>query len=311
MIDMLSDVLDTVALKGTLYFRTDFSPPFAIGVPAYGHAARFHLVVQGRCHVELPGGENVVLEPGDLVLVPHGSPHVLADAAGRTPAPLEQVMATVGYTGEGAFVVGAGDPTASTQMICGHFSFADGADHPLLRALPPVLRVTATDRARLPILDDVLRLIVRRMFEDAPGTAASVSRLSEVLYIETLRAGIERAPDLKRLLSAVYDPQIGKALSLIHHKLEQSWTVESLASEVGMSRSRFAERFRDLVGAGPMSYLTDWRLQRALALLNANRNSVQEVAHRTGYQSPAAFRRAFTQKFGRSPKATRTNQIRS
>jgi transcriptional regulator GlxA family with amidase domain len=110
------------------------------------------------------------------------------------------------------------------------------------------------------------------------------------------------------VLSAVYDPQIGKALSLIHHKLDHNWTVESLASEVGMSRSRFAERFRDLVGAGPMSYLTDWRLQRALALLNANRNSVQEVAHRTGYQSPAAFSRAFTQKFGRSPRAARTNQ---
>ena len=191
-------------------------------------------------------------------------------------------------------------------MVCGHFSFADGADHPLLRALPPVLQITAADRARMPILDDVLRLIVRRMFEDAPGTSASVARLSEVLYIEILRAGIERAPDLKRLLSAVTDPQIGRALALIHHKLDQAWTVEALASEVGMSRSRFAERFRDLVGVGPMTYLADWRLQRARAMLNDNLVSVQEVAVRIGYQSPSAFTRAFAQKFGRPPRAIRT-----
>jgi AraC-like DNA-binding protein len=303
MKDVLSDVLDTIALKGMRYFRTDFSPPFAIGVPAYGRAARFHLVVRGRCHVTLPNGDTVTLEPGELVLVPHGSPHVLADAAGRTATQLEEVVAASGYTGEGAFVVGAGDPTASTQMVCGHFTFADGADHPLLRALPPALHVTAADRARRPMLDGILRLVVRRMFEDAPGTAASVSRLSEVLYIETLLAGIDRAPDLKRLLSAVHDPQIGHALSLIHHRLEHDWTVDSLAAEVGMSRSRFAERFRELVGQGPMHYLTDWRLQRARALLDESRASVKEVAHRTGYRSSTAFSRAFSQKFGRSPKA--------
>lgn len=305
MKDVLSDVLDTVALKGTVYFRADFSPPFAIGVPAYGRAARFHLVVQGCCHVTLPSGEAVMLAPDDLVLVPHGSAHVLADAAGRRPTQLEEVMAATGYSGEGAFVVGSGDPTASTQIVCGHLTFADGADHPLLRALPPALQVPAADRARLPMLDGIVRLLVHRMTEEAPGAAASVSRLSEVLYIEVLRAAIDRAPGLKRMLSAVSDPQIGQALSLIHHRIEHGWTVKSLAAEVGMSRSRFAERFRELVGSGPLGYLADWRLQRARALLNEPRASVKAVAQRVGYGSRAAFSRAFSQKFGRPPKVGR------
>lgn len=309
MKDVLSDILDTVELKGALYFRTDFSPPFAVGVPAYGQAARFHLVVQGRCHVTVPGGAEVLLEPGDLILVPYGSAHVLADAAGRTVVPMEDIMAATGYTGEGAFVIGSGDPTASTQMVCGHFTFADGADHPLLHALPTTLHLTAADRARQPLLDDVLRLVVRRIFQDTPGTAASISRLSEVLYIEVLRAGIDRVPELERMFSAVYDPQIGRALSVIHHRLDQDWTVDSLASQVGMSRSRFAERFRELVGSGPMGYLTDWRLQRARALLGQSRASVKDVAHRTGYRSPAAFSRAYAQKFGHSPKARKTEPV--
>ena len=162
--------------------------------------------------------------------------------------PLEDIIAATGYAGEGALVVGSGDPTASTQMVCGHFTFANGADHPLLHALPTTLHLTAVDRARQPLLDDVLQLVVRRIFQDTPGTAASISRLSEVLYIEVLRAGIDQAPELARMFSAVHDPQIGRALSVIHHRLDQDWTVDSLASEVGMSRSQFAERFRELVG---------------------------------------------------------------
>lgn len=303
MKDVLSDILDTVALKGTLYFHTDFSPPFAIDVPEHGRAARCHLVVRGTCHVALPTGETAIVGPGELIMVPHGSAHVLSDAPGRMAVKLDDALMASGYNGQGAFVYGSGDKAASIQLICGHFSFADGSDHPLLRALPPLLHVTTDDRARRPMLDDLLRLLVRRVLHDRSGAAASVSRLSEVLYIETLLAAVDRAEELKRLLSAVYDEQIGRALSLIHHRLDHEWTVESLAAEIGMSRTRFAERFRELVGVGPMSYLTDWRLQRALALLNETRLSVDEVAFRTGYHSRAVFTRAFSQKFGHAPRS--------
>ena len=226
-------------------------------------------------------------------------------------APLADVMSQAGFTGTGPFVVGSGDAAASCQMVCGHFTFAEGADHPLLRSIPDLLHITAADRASRPMLDDVLRLIVRRMFEGEPGAAASVSRLSEVLFIEAMRAGIAQAPEIARLISAVYDPQIGKSLSLIHGDVAHAWTVDSLAAAVGMSRSRFAERFRELVGSGPMTYIADWRLQRALNLLADSNVPIKTVAHSIGYRSAAAFTRAFSERFGHSPKEQRKDRSNS
>jgi AraC family transcriptional regulator, activator of mtrCDE len=305
MTDVLSDILDTVALKAAVYFRTDFFPEFGIQVPAYGHAARFHFIVQGSCYLSLASGTRVRLQVGDLAMVPRGAQHLLSSAETVTGEPLADVMSQAGFSGTGPFVVGCGVPTESCQLVCGHFTFADGADHPLLRSIPDLFHITPADGADQPMLDDVLRLIERRMFDGAPGMAASVSRLSEVLFIETMRAGITKAPEIGRLMSAVYDPQIGKALSLIHGDVAHGWTVEALAAAVGMSRTRFAERFRELIGSSPIAYIADWRLQRALGLLADGTLPVKAVAHRIGYRSPAAFTRAFSERFGCSPKERR------
>ena len=299
--DVLNDILDTLDLKGALYFRTDFSPPWSVTVPDLGQAARFHLVVQGSCHVEFPSGDVADLGPGDMILIPRGSSHVLADRSGRAAPALETVLQHAGYDGEGALVLGEGDPNASTQMVCGHFTFRNGADHPLLRALPDYLVTTASARARQPWLDETLHLVTRRMFSDEIGSAAVVTRLSEVVFIELLRGGIGETSRLKPILEAFRDRQIGRALRLIHAEPAAPWTVERLASEVAMSRSRFAERFSELIGVGPMRYLADWRLQKALSLLNDPRCRVQQIASETGYRSPAAFTRAFAKKFGAPP----------
>lgn len=301
MKDVLSDIFDAIRIEATLYFRTDFTPPWAIRVPVYKAAARFHLVVQGCCRIELPDGESVDLGAGDMALIPRGREHVLCDSLGRQPAALENILAESGYTGDGVFVLGRGDPRASTQMICGHFGLADGADHPLLRALPQLIVLTAADRARQPFLDETVRLLVRRVFSDGVGAAAAVGKLSEAFFIEAIRAAALRSSDLDRIFSAMTDPRIGRALSLIHEDVARDWTVDSLASAVAMSRSRFANRFTEFMGVGPMRYLADWRLQRALRLLASPRANVQMIAAQVGYQSPAAFTRAFTQKFGAPP----------
>ncbi len=308
MTDVLSDILDTVHLAGTLYFRTDFSAPWAIQVPEHKQAARFHLVVQGRCTVGFSNGQTVELQPGDMILIPKGRAHILADSAGRHAAPLEKVIQESGYQGQGVFVLGEGDPDGATQMVCGHFSFRDGADHPLLRALPDFLLTSAATRARHPLLDEMLRLIVRKSFADDYGTVSAVIRLSEIVFIELLNIEIGQSPELGRISAAIRDKQIGRALSLIHGEPGRAWSVEILASEVGMSRSRFAERFRELVDQSPMSYLSEWRLQKALALLSQSSWSVQEIANRTGYQSPAAFSRAFTEAFGAPPSRFRQSR---
>ncbi|MXN66568.1 helix-turn-helix domain-containing protein [Stappia sp. GBMRC 2046] len=305
--DVLNDILDTLNLKGALYFRTDFSDPWSVTVPDLYQAARFHLVVQGHCHVQFPDDRAVDLGPGDLVLIPRGRQHVLADAACETAPALETVLKDAGYRGDGVLVVGEGDPNATTQMVCGHYTFRNGADHPILRALPDYLVTSASVRAREPWLDEMLRLVVQRVFSEEMGSTAAVTRLSEIVFIELLRVGIGQSEELQMVLSAFRDRHIGRALQLIHSRPAEPWTVESLAMEVGMSRSRFAERFSELMGTGPMTYLSDWRLQKALSLLDDCRCSVQQVAMQTGYQSPAAFSRAFSGKFGLPPTEYRRN----
>lgn len=299
--DVLDDILSTLNLKGALYFRTDFSGPWATTVPDLPGAARFHLVVQGECHIAFADGKRAVLRAGDLALVPGGASHALSDMPGRAAPPLETVLANVGYDGAGVLAIGDGDPGASTQMVCGHFTFREGADHLLLRSLPSSLITTPADRAREPLLDETLRLIVKWIFTPKPGSSTAVKRLSETVFIELLRLGANDDPSLKSMLTALSDPQVGTTLGLMHAHPDKHWSVESLASEAGMSRSRFADRFRDLLGVSPMAYLSEWRLQKALSLLDESRCSVQEVAVQTGYQSPAAFTRAFSAKFGSSP----------
>lgn len=299
--DLVDDILATLNLRGALYFRTDFSGAWGVAVPEHKGAARFHLVVQGRCHVRLADGTSLTLGPGDLILIPAGRAHDLCDEAGRDAPPLETTLADAGYKGDGVLIVGKGDEFASTQMICGHFTFRNGADHPLLRALPGHLVISAADRAREPLLDDALRLIAKRIFETRPGSMATVARLSEAVFIELVRASAARERDLAGVMAAFEDRQIARALKLIHERANHSWTVETLAREAGMSRSRFAERFRELLGMAPMAYLAEWRLQKALAMLDDTRSSVQQIAVEAGYQSPAAFTRAFSGRFGVPP----------
>ncbi|MCG8491085.1 MAG: AraC family transcriptional regulator [Sneathiellales bacterium] len=305
--DVLDDILDTLDLRGTLYFRTDFSAPWSVTVPKYQQAARFHLVIQGQCHVGFEDGESTILNPGDLILIPRGNLHILSDSPCQKAPDLETVLNALNYDGKGVLVAGDGDPDAATQMICGHFTFRQGADHPILRALPDYLITRAGDRALEPELDDILRLTTRRMFGGAPGSSAAVTRLSEIMFIELIRFGLARNEKLSSVMAAFSDKHIGNALSLIHERPEEAWTVQRLALEVGMSRSRFADRFGELVGTGPMSYLTDWRLQKALSALSEAGHSVQQIALESGYQSSAAFTRAFTTKFGIPPTEYRRN----
>ncbi len=301
MQDILSDIFDTIRLRGTLYFRTDYAPPWAVTVPANDETARFHLIVQGRCHVALTDGPSADLGPGDLVLITRGREHTLSDEAGRQPAPLEEIVRITGYDGKGVFAVGTAAPGAATQMVCGHLSFTRGADHPLLRALPPLMVLRPADRTRHPLLDETLRLVARRAFTDTLGAAASISRLSEVFFIEAVRVAIGESPELAGVITAMTDTQIGKVLGRIHEAPAELWTVETLAQVAGMSRSRFAERFTGLLGIAPMAYVVEWRLQKALARLSESDANVKSVAAEVGYKSAAAFTRAFASRFGMTP----------
>jgi len=299
--DVFDDIFNTVQLKGLLYFRTNFSPPWGTTVPEHHHAARFHLVIQGRCFVQVNDDKSIELTAGDLVLIPKGASHILAHKPMQHAPPLQTLLDDVGYTGEGVLAVGDGEVNAATQMLCGHFTFRDGAEHPLLQALPDYIVVSAEDRSKQRMLDDTLHLITQHVFSEGMGSTASLTRLSEVVFIELLCSGVSLEPQSESILKAFRDPQIGRALDLMHSKLSHQWSVESLASEVAMSRSRFANRFSELMGVGPMSYLSDWRLQKALSLIDDSLLSIKQIAEQTGYQSQSSFTRAFSARFGSSP----------
>ena len=234
-----------------------------------------------------------------MILIPKGRTHILSDQGRQIAPSLETVLSDVGYDGNGVLVLGEGNSDAKTKMICGHLSFRDAADHPILRALPDYQLMTASMRAKNIMFDEITRMLARQVFAgNAIGMAASITRLSEIMFIELLKIQVENNKQMENILSAFSDGQISRSLTLMHTKPEHQWSVESLASEIGMSRSRFANRFQSLIGMGPMSYLADWRLQKALTLLSDSKNTVQQIATTSGYKSPAAFTRAFADKFG-------------
>lgn len=307
--DVLSDILDTLNMKGVFYFQTAFSGTWGVTVPDYRQAARFHLVVQGHLHVSFPNGESLELNQGDLILIPHGRSHILSDSPCKTAPPLETVLSDVGYTGDGFLAVGSGAEHQKTKLICGHFSFRAGADHPLLRAMPDYFVVSPSQRVANSLLDDVMRILLQQVFLAEEGTMASVTRLSEIMFIELLRVNLVDNAAFDKIMNAFTDQKISQAISLIHKDPNAGWSVEGLASEVGMSRSRFAHRFKDLLGMGPVTYLSEWRLQKSLQLLEKPNVNIQDVAFGTGYKSAAAFTRAFSGRFGVSPTQYRQENL--
>ena len=303
--DIIDDIFSTLKLRGALYFRTEFSGRWAATVPAFENAARFHLLVQGRCCITFTDGTAIDMGPGDLVMVPAGASHIISDCKTDDAPVLEKVLEQSGYTGDGLWVMNNEVAGSTTKLVCGHFSFRRGADHPLLRAMPSFIYMAATERARAPLLDEVLRLIPRRIFDEELGSRAAVTRMSEIVYIELLRSGVDSAPAIGLMVDGMRDSQIGAALVLMHQQPESDWTVAALAEAVGMSRSRFAEKFSDHMNEGPMNYLSNWRLQKALVLLEERSLSIKDISRRVGYKSHAAFTRAFAARFGHSPSTFR------
>ncbi|MBY0284583.1 MAG: AraC family transcriptional regulator [Sphingomonas sp.] len=299
--DVLNDIFETIQLRGIFYYRTDFSGPWATTIPPLARAARFHYVAHGQCWCRVEGAQPLTLETGDFVLIPNGAQHVLADCPTEDAPPLEAVMEAVGYDGEALLSVGTGDPLAATRLVCGHLTFGAGADHPLLRALPTYIHVTDAARQRRPWFNQVLSMLVSNVFSGHPGSIAVVTRLSEVLFIEAIRSAGTEAPQLRAIIDGFSDERIGRAIALIHREPGKHWTVAMLAAEIGMSRTRFAVLFQEMIGVGPISYVIEWRLQKANAQLFTTCKSIPEIARGIGYNNPADFTRAFVQRFGQTP----------
>jgi AraC-like DNA-binding protein len=309
-VDPLAEALHFLRMSGTFYCRSELSAPWALALPARSGCLSFHVVTSGRCWLEVEGADDQRLEPGDLALVPHGEGHRLSSEPG-TPAhrldELEHEKVSDRYA-----ILRHGGGGAATSLVCGAVRFDHPAAHHLVKLLPRVIHVEASNSPHLTMTDwmqSTLRLMAVEARELRPGGETVITRLADILVIQAIRSWIERDPAAQTgWLGALQDKQIGRAIALIHRDPARSWTLASLASEVAMSRSAFAARFTALVGEPAMHYVARWRMHVALNWLKEDGAALGEFASRLGYRSEAAFSRAFKRFIGVSPGRVRRGE---
>ena len=266
--------------------------------------AEFHVVVKGNCWLRMSGRSDAIpLQGGDLVAFPHGDAHTLLDAPDGIALPAEEILHGQNLDHYGPVTYGGNGLPAT--VLCGYFQFDRNSPHPLVAALPSLIHIHRTDGYDFAWLQTALNFMIHETKAARPGAEAVVNRLVEVLFIQMVRAYVERTEAPPGMLSAISDRQIGAALQLMHQSPQDPWTLATLARQVGMSRSAFAARFNQLVGQTPIQYLTYWRMQKARGLLSETRLGTGTIAEQVGYQSEVAFAKAFKKAVGMGPGAYR------
>jgi AraC family transcriptional regulator, activator of mtrCDE len=306
-LDILTTILDSLRLKGQLYFRTELTSPWGIHVPFKHNVARFHIVIRGNAWLNVDGqNEPLAMVNGDLFIVTRGSGHDILDAPQTEPRPLDEVLSEVNYTGSGPLIYGGGG--MGCTLVCGEFAFEREGPNPLLDSLPAVLHVPGGKGLNPTWLESTLGFIAHEAASEQIGAFAVVDRLAEIIFIQVVRAYVNSPTARVPFLAALGDPQISRALGLIHVEPSFNWTVAELGQRIGMSRSAFSNRFSELVGMTPYQYVTSVRMQQATRRLKTTDESIMLVAQNVGYESEAAFSAAFKQHFGARPGEYRRRQ---
>ncbi|HEX7375028.1 MAG TPA: AraC family transcriptional regulator [Steroidobacteraceae bacterium] len=322
--DILSDVLRSVRLRGVLYFYVNGTRDWAAEapssreiaaavIPGAEHVMEYHVVVSGSCWAAVTGEAPVRLETGDIVLFPHGDPHVVSSAAGMRAAPdpagyferQKQDAPFVLHLGAREVPVSAAaDDPRSTTLVCGFLGCDLRPFNPLIASLPRLMHVR--DDSRQDWAAQLMRQAAAESKNRRPGGDAMLERLSEMTFIDAVRRYLGTLPeDSRGWLAGTRDRFVGRALALMHEAPADAWTVDELSRRVGLSRSALHERFADMIGHGPMQYLANWRMQVGAALLRDTAATVASIAQEVGYQSEAAFTRAFKRQVGQTPSLWR------
>jgi len=301
--DALSTILEATRLKSVVYSKFPLEAPWGLDI-VQDENSQFWRLVSGSCTVGSPDGRIIEMAEGDLVFVPNGSAHWLGDKATslRMPSP-EFVKAR--RAGIPVFNSG-GDVTT---LIAGHFEFDYQPLHPFLKDLPPIIHIKQYVTENQLLLKQVAQLMLEELNDERPGSSVMLKNLSEIMFINIIRAYLEQDAPGSGFLSALNDPRISKALKLMQDSPQNNWTLESLASEVGMSRSVFFNQFKKLVHETPLSYLTNWRIRHAQKLLTTDNSNISQIAANVGYQSEAAFNRIFKTKTGQTPAVYRRSKF--
>jgi AraC-like DNA-binding protein len=306
--DVLADVLDTMRLATLMYGRFELHAPWGVRFPE-SPGAHIVVVARGGARLEVEGVEGAIaLSAGDLALLPHGGGHTLRDAEG---SPFHILGQGECKRARGVGPIRLGGDGARTTLVAGSFRFGAAPPTLLFEGLPRIIHVPADGPVTSPSLASTVQLLIAESASASPGATVVMSRLADILLVQALRTHIAASQCREHGLCALADPQIGKALSLIHERPAEPWTVESLATAVALSRSGFAARFSELVGEPPLEYLARWRMTKAAQLLRESELPMGEVAAASGYQSEASFNRAFKRWGGSAPGAYRREQRRA
>jgi AraC-like DNA-binding protein len=309
-VDPLSDVLRAVSLRGAIFFDVHACDPWAAETPAgrqiigrmfpgAEHLISYHAITRGSCWACVGSEAPLALTAGDIVVIPHGDAHVLSTEPGlrgiedveryRAPSELELPVRISMGTG----------PQQSAGFVCGFLACDARPYNPLLGSLPRIFKVS--DPLGGP-LGAYVQAALAESKSPRIGSESVLGRLSELMFVDVVRRYLERLPpDRLDWLAGLRDPHVGRALARIHGSPARDWTLETLAREALMSRSAFAEHFSRFVGMPPMQYLTHWRMQLAAKHLTSTTDGVAVIANRVGYESEAAFSRAFKKAVGAAP----------
>lgn len=310
--DALSEILRVIKLDAAIYFHAEFSEPWCLASPqsrmlaptltqGAGHLIIYHLLCEGRAYVHLEDGERVPLVAGDVVTFPHGHGHVLGNGPSVPPIDAGEALPTVIERGLELLRAGGGGDVSS-RFICGFLACDPQLSQAFLGGLPPLIKVNIREDPAGQWLENSLRFSVTQAMNREAGSTAMLTKLAEVVLAETLRRYIRALPEGETgWLAGARDPEVGRALTLLHHRHAHPWTLVELAREAGLSRSVLSDRFRHFIGESPMAYLTRWRLGLGARALMATSHSVAEIAADVGYESEAAFNRAFKREHGLPP----------
>jgi AraC-like DNA-binding protein len=317
--DAFSEILAAVKLNGALFFNAHLSAPWGFDSPASAklapalapgapHLILYHFLVEGTAVARL-GGQSIPLVSGDIVIFPHGDPHHLAsggeahDGQESAAAVMRKIM-TRDLT-----ALRAGGGGEISRFVCGFMACDPHLSRPILNGLPGMFKVNIrTDQSGKWLENSILQL-VEEAGSGRVGSEAMLAKLSEALFVDLLRRYVAGLPEPETgWLAGARDPAVGKCLALMHSRIDHAWTIADLANEVGVSRSALSERFMRYLSEPPMTYLTRWRLQLAARALTKTPRGVAEIAFGVGYESEAAFNRAFKREFGQPPARYRREQ---
>jgi AraC-like DNA-binding protein len=318
--DVLSDVLRAVRLTGAVYFDFELSSPWVaetppsreiaeLVMPGADRVIEYHVIARGSCWGHAVGQDPIRLHEGDLILFPQGDAHVLSSTPGMRGVPDLRPFLRPSTPLPLVYELGGGGPDRA-RIVCCFLGCDDRPYNPLLAALPDVIHLAAAGpHTTTGWLGTLMNIAVGEARNARPGSENVLARLSELMFVEAIRCHLAMlAPTQTGWLAGLRDPVVGQALTALHSETKRSWTVESLARLAGVSRSVLAERFTGLVGQPPMQYLALWRMQLASRLLTEG-GQVAAVADAVGYESEAAFSRAFKKLVGQAPATWRKGAI--